>query len=58
MSYAVRVKLLLGLFLVFGVLAPASALVWISIGWASDDMHVGVGHSRFPPQAPRPSRVP
>lgn len=55
MAYATRVKLAVGLFLVFGVFVPSGVLVWLSVGWASDDMRVGVGHSGFPPQAPRPS---
>jgi hypothetical protein len=49
MSYGHRVIALLILFLATGF-GASGYLVVVSQQWASDDMKVGKGHSKFPPQ--------
>lgn len=49
MSYGLRVKVILGIFFAV-VLGVNGYFVHLSHEWASDDMRVGHGHSKFPPQ--------
>lgn len=49
MSYTHRVWLLLALLLSLGAVS-SGALLYASAGMAADDLHIGKGHSKFPPQ--------
>jgi hypothetical protein len=49
MTYGQRVIAILVVFLTLGF-AASGVLVHISTQWASDDMKVGKGYSKFPPQ--------
>ena len=57
MTYGQRVVALLVTFFI-GVLGVNIYMVVVATQWASDDMRVGHGHSKFPPQAPRASVSP
>lgn len=49
MTYRARVFAMLGLFFV-AVLAANGFLLHLARDFASEDLHVGQGHSKFPPQ--------
>ena len=51
MSYARRLAVVGALF-ACSVLGASGWLIVVADKWASDDMHVGHGHSGFPPQTP------
>lgn len=53
MSYGHRVTALLIVFFA-AVLTANGFLIHVSRPWASDELHVGKGHSKFPPQVPNP----
>jgi hypothetical protein len=57
MTYGQRATALLIVFFV-AMLGASGYLVVAASQFASDDMKVGKGHSKFPPQAPMPSNSP
>jgi hypothetical protein len=57
MTYGQRAAALLIAFFVLMV-GASGYLVYAASYYASDDMKVGKGHSKFPPQVPNPSGAP
>jgi hypothetical protein len=51
MTYARGLAVVGALFTIL-VLGASGWLIAVANTWASDDMHIGHGHSSFPPQAP------
>ena len=54
MTYGQRAAALLIAFFMLS-LGASGYLVYASVQFASDDMKVGKGHSKFPPQVPNPT---
>ena len=54
MTYGQRATALLIVFFI-AMLGASGYLVYAAAQFASDDMKVGKGHSKFPPQVPNPT---